>query len=123
LPFYEKEGITIDSIMTDEGREFYGRRRHPFRASLADLGIEHYHPERHTISSDGHVQRLKRILLKEFVKGCLSNRKDISWEYLENHLDSWLYNYNYVRPHFGYPNWGEPPYQRMRTALSERPAD
>lgn len=41
LPFYQAHEITINAILTDNGREFCGTERHPYELYLALNDIEH----------------------------------------------------------------------------------
>lgn len=40
LPFYRKHGLTVSAVLTDNGREFWGRDTHPYELYLALNDIE-----------------------------------------------------------------------------------
>ncbi len=41
LPFYERLGLSVGAVLTDNGREFCGTERHPYELYLALNDIEH----------------------------------------------------------------------------------
>jgi len=72
LPYFEKYKITVQTVLTDNGREYCGRPdRHPFELFLQLEGIEHRTTKVRRPQSNGFVERLNRTLLDEHfrVKG------------------------------------------------------
>jgi transposase InsO family protein len=60
LPFYQERAIAIDTILTDNGREFCGTDTHPFELYLALNDIEQHWTKVGRPQSNGFVERLSR---------------------------------------------------------------
>jgi transposase InsO family protein len=102
LPFFEQEGIKIDSILSDNGREFCGRPdHHPYELFLQLEGIEHKKTRVRRPQSNGIAERLNRTLLDEHFR--VAGRKN--WyeniEEMQKDFDAYMHRYNYSRPHQG----------------------
>lgn len=66
LPFFEEHSARIETILSDNGREFCGRPdRHPYELFLQLEGIEHRTTKVRRPQSNGFVERLHRTLLDE----------------------------------------------------------
>ena len=73
LPFFEEHHAPVKTILTDNGREYCGRKdRHPFELFLQLEGIEHRKTKVRRPQSNGFVERLgnppekKRLSKVEF---------------------------------------------------------
>ncbi len=110
LPQYREWGIDIGTIRTN--RElFRGRLNHPYVSFLKNNSIEHW-KEDFCITS-GTVQRFVETIKKEFLP---ENKKEgfRSIQKSQRELDVWLRYYNYERPHLGFRNRGERPFDRIK---------
>jgi transposase InsO family protein len=118
LPFYEALGVALGAILTDNGREYCGRRdQHPFELLLAMDGIEHRTTQIRSPRTNGFVERMNRTLLDE----CFRVAGRTTW-YLEpaeiqRDLDRFLEYYNLQRSHQGYRLGGRTPAQALQEAL------
>jgi transposase InsO family protein len=66
LPFCEEFGVQINTILSDNGREYCGRPdRHPYEIFLQLEGIEHRTTKIRRPQSNGFVERLHKTLLDE----------------------------------------------------------
>jgi transposase InsO family protein len=97
LPTFEAAGATIDTVLSDNGREFCGRPdRHPYELFLQLEAIEHRTTKRP--QSNGSVERFHRTLLDEHFR--VEGRK--TWfetvEEMQTVLDDYLDGYNQRRP-------------------------
>ena len=64
LPTFEAHGATIDAVLSDNGREFWGRPdRHPYELFLQLEDIAHKTTKVRRPQSNGIVERLHRTLL------------------------------------------------------------
>jgi len=63
IPFYQKLGINIEVVLTDNGREFCGTEAHPYQIYLALNEIELRRPR-----TNGFVERFNRTVLDEFFR-------------------------------------------------------
>jgi transposase InsO family protein len=72
LPTFEEHGAAVETVLSDNGREFCGREhQHPYELFLQLEGIEHKRTKIRRIQSNGIAERLHRTLLDEHfpVKG------------------------------------------------------
>jgi transposase InsO family protein len=128
LPFYERLGLQVSAVLTDNGREFCGTERHPYELYLALNDIEHSKTKVRTprtpVSSadippgdralpDGFVERFNGTVLEEFFRPAMHAKLFESVEALQADLDAWLHHYNHVRPHLGYRNQGRRPWETV----------
>jgi transposase InsO family protein len=109
LPFYRQHELAVETVLTDNGREFCGTERHPFELYLALNDIEHRtirvrHPQ-----TNGFVERFNRTVKEEFFEVTLRAKFYTSVADLQEDLDQWLRYYNHERPHHGYRNLGRRP--------------
>ena len=66
LPTFERHNARIETILSDNGREFCGRPdRHPYELFLPLEGIEHRMTKMRRPQSNGFVERLHKTLLDE----------------------------------------------------------
>lgn len=118
LPFYEQHNARIDTILSDNGREFCGRPDiHPYELFLQLEGIEHRKTKVSRPQSNGFIERLHRTLLDEHFR--IMGRK--KWyeavEEMQKDLDIYLEQYNTKRPHQGYSMNGRTPYEVFKAGL------
>ena len=67
LPFYEKHGLQIEAILTDNGREYCGRLTHHHYEIYLELnGIEHRKTRIATPQTNGFAERFNRTVRKSF---------------------------------------------------------
>ncbi len=102
LPFFEEHRARIDTILSDNGREYCGREdRHPYELFLQLEGIEHRKTKVRRPQSNGFVERLHRTLLDEHfrIKGREKFYESVAE--MQADLDEYLVRYNTKRPHQG----------------------
>jgi transposase InsO family protein len=114
LPFYAEQGLTVTAILTDNGREFCGTDSHPYELYLALCDIEHRRTKVKRPQTNGFVERFNRTVLDEFFRLVLRQKMYESVDALQADLDTWLHFYNYDRPHLGYRNLGQRPFDTIR---------
>jgi len=110
IPFYTTMNIPIRRMLTDNGGEFCGKGiKHDYELMLDIFGIEHKRIRVGMPQTNGFVERFNRTLLEEFF--CVAFRKKwyISLEELQQDLDTYLWHYNFQRPHSGYRLKGKRP--------------
>lgn len=118
LPFYEAIGVSVQAVLTDNGREFCGKpESHPFELLLAMEGIEHRTTRIATPRTNGFVERMNRTLLDE----CFRIKGRQTWYItpaeIQRDLDTFLRYYNLERSHQGYRLKGRTPAMALRQAL------
>jgi transposase InsO family protein len=114
LPFYESQGISVEHILTDNGREYCGRPMiHPYQIFLELNDIEHRRTKVARPRTNGFVERFNRTVLDEFFRETFREKFYTSVDELQEDLDRWLHSYNYERPHRGYRNMGRRPIETI----------
>lgn len=118
LPFFERHGAGITTVLSDNGREYCGRPdRHPYELFLQLEGIEHRTTKVRRPQSNGFVERFHRTLLDEHFR--IEGRK--KWydtvEEMQKDLDRYLKYYNNERAHQGRNMNGRTPYKAFVDGL------
>jgi transposase InsO family protein len=114
LPFYKQHGLTVEAVLTDNGREFCGTASHPYQVFLALNDLAHRRIKPHTPRTNGFVERFHKTIGDEFFGPALRDKQYTSVDELQNDLDAWLDEYNYQRPHQGYRNQGRRPFETVQ---------
>jgi len=109
LPFYQEKGLSVDAIITDNGREFCGKDTHAYEMYLELNDIEHRRTQVRRPQTNGFVERFNRTVLDEFFRIAFRKKLYETVEVLQTDLDAWLVHYNTERPHQGYRNMGRRP--------------
>lgn len=119
LPQYKSWKLPIKAILTDNGREYWGREyQQAYELYLALNDIEHRKTRVGSPKTNGFVERFNRTVLDEFFRPALRTRFYNSLEQLQQDLDEWLKHYNYKRPHRGYRNRGKRPIDTVKEYLN-----
>lgn len=114
VPFYEEHGLTVEHILTDNGKEYCGRPMiHPYEIFLELNDIGHRRTKVATPRTNGFVERFNRTILDEFFRKAFRTTFYLSVEELQHDLDLWLEYYNTERPHRGYRNQGRRPIETI----------
>lgn len=122
LPFFEEHSVKVETVLTDNGREYCGRLdQHPFELFLQLEEIEHRTTKVRRPQSNGYVERLHRTLLDEHFR--IAGRTNFyeSVQEMQNDLDIYLVKYNTQRSHQGRNMNGQTPYQAFIAGI--RPGD
>ncbi len=119
LPFYDERGVTVEHVLTDNGREFCGRPlSHPYELYLTVNQIEHRNTKVHAPYTNGFCERFHRTIRDEFFKVMFRKKIYTSLAELQEDLDEWLVEYNTARPHHGYRAQGITPMQAFDEGLA-----
>lgn len=114
LPFYESQGLLVENILSDNGREYCGRPMiHPYQIFLELYDIKHRRTKVARPRTNGFVERFNRTILDEFFREAFREKFYSSVEELQKDLDQWLHRYNYERSHRGYRNMGRRPIETI----------
>jgi transposase InsO family protein len=118
LPFYEELGVQINTILSDNGREYCGRPdRHPYEIFLQLESIEHRTTKIRRPQSNGFVERLHKTLLDEHFRVMGRKKWYESIEEMQKDLDKYLRHYNHERSHQGRNMNGRTPYQAFMEGI------
>jgi transposase InsO family protein len=102
LPFLESHDVKVQTILSDNGREFCGRPdHHPYELFLQLEEIEHRTTRVARPQSNGFVERLHKTLLDEHFRIAGRTKWYDSVEEMQKDLDEYLVTYNTKRPHQG----------------------
>ena len=119
LPFYRQQGLPVQAVLTDNGREFCGRDDHPYELYLALNDIAHRRTQVRKPQTNGFVERFQLTVLDEFFRTAFRTTLYETVEALQSDLDAWLRYYNYERPHQGYRNRGKRPFDRLHEYVQQ----
>lgn len=119
LPFYRAKGLSVQAVLTDNGREFCGKDSHPYELYLELNDIEHRCTQVRRPQTNGFVERFQLTVLDEFFRQAFRTTFYESVEALQTDLDTWLVFYNTERPHQGYRNLGKRPIDRLEQYVLE----
>ena len=121
LPFYDKLGITVGAVLTDNGREFCGKpEQHPYELLLAMEGIQHRTTKVRSPRTNGFVERMNRTLLDECFRVQGRTKWYTSPDELQLDLDVFMTFYNFARAHQGYRVAGRTPAQALLDLLAQQ---
>lgn len=121
LPTFEQHKARITTVLSDNGREFRGRKdRHPYELFLQLKEIEHRTTRVKRPRSNGFVERLHRALLDENFR--VQGRK--KWyetiKEMQADLDAYLVHYNTKCPHQGRAMNGRTLYKAFTEGLPKK---
>ena len=112
LPFYDAQGVVLQRVLTDNGREYCGRPLyHPFELYCTVQHLDHRTTRVGSPESNGMVERFNRTLKEEFFSLAYRRKFYDSIEALQTDLDAFLQFYNERRAHHGYRTQGRTPLQ------------
>lgn len=120
IPQFFANGITIESVLTDNGTEFTDRG---FRRMLGDYEIQHLRIPNGKPMFNGYCERFQRTILEEFYQPIFRKKFFRSMEDLQNELTKYLVYYNFERAHFGAIKTGAIPadiLKSKKTVLRQR---
>ncbi len=92
LRYYKTLGVTVSSVMTDNGAAYKSRR---FARLLRRLGIRHIRTRPYTPRTNGKAERFIQTLLREWAYAFVYPNSDAR----ASELAPWMYHYNFHRPH------------------------
>lgn len=113
LPFYAQHELKIETVLSDNGREFCGTPAHPYELFLALNDIEHRRTPVQRPQSNGFVERFIRTAKEEFFTIAFGRKPYTTLADLQADFDVWLHEYNTERPHLGYRNMGRYPVETV----------
>jgi transposase InsO family protein len=118
LPTFEAHAAKIQTVLSDNGREFCGRPdRHPYELFLQLEEIEHRTTRVRRPQSNGFVERLHRTLLDEHFRVMGRKKFYESVDEMQRDLEIYLKQYNDKRPHQGRMMKGRTPAAAFVTGL------
>ena len=108
LAFFERHGITVERVLTDNGSPY---RSTVHAIACRALGVRHLRTRPYRPQTNGKAERFIRTLLAGWAYGPI---------YGHNHerlkaLDGWLYHYNHHRRHSALGH--QPPITRLNNLL------
>jgi transposase InsO family protein len=92
LRYYQRLGVRIAQVMTDNGSAYKSRR---FAKLLRRLGIRHIRTRPYTPRTNGKAERFIQTLLREWAYAY----RYPSSQHRTDELQPWMHHYNWHRPH------------------------
>lgn len=121
LPFFEQHAVNVETVLSDNGREFCGRPdQHPYELFLQLEEIEHYMTRVRRPQSNGYIERFHRTLLDEHLRNAGRTKWYESVEEMQNDLVAYLEKYNTKRPHQGRGMNGRTPYAVFKAGVPKK---
>jgi len=118
LPFFERHGVAVQTVLSDNGREFCGRPdNHPYELFLQLEGIEHRTTKVRRPQSNGFIERLHKTLLDEHFRIAGRTKWYESVQEMQTDLDAYLAHYNEKRPHQGRMMQGRTPLAMFKRGI------
>ena len=121
LPFFEEHDVKVQTILSDNGREYCGRPdKHPYELFLQLEEIEHRTTKVGRPQSNGFIERFHRTLLEEHlrIKGRTTWYESVAE--MQKDLDAYLETYNRQRPHRGRGMKGRTPYEVFKAGIPKK---
>jgi len=120
IPFFEKHKTKIETVLSDNGREFCGRPdKHPYELFLQLEDIEHRTTKVRRPQSNGITERMHKTLLDEHFRIAGRTKFYESVEEMQKDLDAYLKKYNNERPHQGRNMNGSVPYSKFKDGIKK----
>jgi transposase InsO family protein len=117
LPFFEERAVPLLRILTDRGTEFCGNREHhEYQLYLAVENIDHSKTRAYSPQTNGICERFHRTMQDEFYSIAFRKRLYDGLEQLQTDADTWIREYNDIRPHSGKYCFGKTPMQTFLDA-------
>lgn len=118
LPFFEANEVHVETILSDNGREFCGRPdKHPYELFLQLEEIEHRTTQVRRPQSNGFIERMHRTLLDEHFRIAGRTKWCESLDEMQKDLDAYLLHYNNKRPHQGRNMGGSTPIAVFKSGI------
>ena len=121
LAFFEEHAVKVQTILSDNGREYCGRPdKHPYELFLQLEEIEHRTTQVGRPQSNGFIERFHRTLLEEHlrIKGRTTWYETVAE--MQKDLDGYLETYNTRRPHRGRGMKGRTPYEVFKAGIPKK---
>ena len=114
LPFFEKEGLPLNRILTDRGTEYCGKpEHHAFQLYLGIEDIDHTRTKANHPQTNGICERFHRSMQNECYTILFRKKLYFSLQDIQTDVDEWLRKFNYEHPHSGKFCFGKTPYQTL----------
>src|ERR671916_1357246 len=118
VPFFDAQEVKLCRVLTDRGTEHCGSpEHHEYELYLAVEDVDHSRTKTKSPQTNGIVERFHKTVLNEFYQVAFRKRVYRAIDELQRDLDSWLAEYNEVRPHQGRWCYGKTPMQTFLAAL------
>jgi hypothetical protein len=110
--------VKLLRVLTDRGSEFCGNpERHEYELYLAVEDIDHSRTKTKSPQTNGICERFHKTVLNELYRVAFRKKVYRSIDELQADLDSWIKEYNEVRPHQGVWWLGKTPMQTFLDAI------
>jgi transposase InsO family protein len=112
LPWFSTQEVPLLRVLTDRGTEYCGKvEEHAYQLFLAVENIDHSKTKVRSPQTNGICERFHRTMKQEFYDIAFRKRIYSTLEELQKDVDTWLSQYNNIRPHSGRYCYGKTPMQ------------
>lgn len=119
LPWFEKQSVPMLRILTDRGTEYCGKvDDHAYQLFLAVENIDHSKTKARSPQTNGICERFHKTMKNEFYDVAFRKKIYHSLDELQTDVDTWLKQYNELRPHSGARCFGKTPWQTFQEGKS-----
>lgn len=116
IPRFFGNGVDLESVLTDNGTEFTGRR---FQEMLEAYDIDHIRIPKGKPICNGYCERFQRTIGEEFYQKVFRTQFFNNLEALQEKLNEYLAYYNFERLHFGLdPKYGSIPMDVLKSKVT-----
>ncbi|GLS82065.1 helix-turn-helix domain-containing protein [Paraferrimonas haliotis] len=90
-----QQELTINQLLTDKGKEFFGSASQSFQSTVAHLNIKHFHKRAYNGPVvNGLAARFHKLMWDEFYEPSLKSKRYLHISELESDMQAWLARYN-----------------------------
>jgi transposase InsO family protein len=118
LPLFDEHGVRVLRVLTDNGKEYCGRKEtHPYQLFLHLNEMEHTRIRVGRPQTNGAVERLNQTIQEEFYKVAFRKKLYRSMEEIQADLDEYMAWYNRERTNQGRYCQGRTPMETFLEGL------
>jgi len=112
IPWFVEHQVPILRVLTDRGTEYCGKvDHHAYQLYLATENIDHSRTKAYSPQTNGIVERFHKTMKNEFYDVAFRKRLYRDLDQLQQDVNTWLQEYNELRPHSGKYCYGKTPMQ------------
>jgi hypothetical protein len=114
LPFYRKEGLRLNAVLTDHSAIFeIEPEKNGYEKLLSDQSIDHRFTNAWHVKTNGLSLRFQKMLNDDFYQVMMRKKSYTSLGELQKDLDRWMSEFNYQKEFPGKYCYGRSPYQTL----------
>jgi len=117
IPWFTEHQVPILRVLTDRGTEYCGKvDHHAYQLYLATEDIDHSRTKAYSPQTNGIVERFHKTMKNEFYDIAFRKKLYRDLDELQQDVNTWLKEYNELRPHSGKHCYGKTPMQTFEAS-------